>query len=265
MMIRAVVSTFVALSVLKAVDGYERKKLYADSLCFPGDAGVVPDETDPVVNPITGIGWYFEKTVANSDKINWYYFANAGGSPLNPGAAITFANVESVWSVVDFYSPPTAEAPYFTLYTVKTGGSSFYDHRIQYLLPNDVALTGRVFLWAGDSGDPGVHPEITARLQLTNFQLAYQGATPALPPNDVVPPGSVISLISLQTATNEVPPISFSVEGLGYTTGIGVNGDFQLVFGNCDSRTRTGKGGGGTGRTKRSKGPTLAPTKSPTN
>lgn len=209
---------------------------YATAIFYSSTVGAVPDETAPVIDPYepSMAGWYFAKDdTMSTAKINWYFCSSfVTGNPLNPGT-ITFGEVTAQWAVVTFYEFPTDQAPYFALYTAPKGscavpsppmGCKFYDFRVEYFLAVPfVPVTGKVFVYT--EVDPGVHPEILTRLQLTEPDVAYGGIdTPDLSSSDT------IILNSIQTASNEGGPISMVVEGVGYTSTGSFQGNFALKF-----------------------------------
>ena len=202
-----------------------------------------PDETLPVANPNVNDGhWYFKKQVGDpaNKKFNYYFFADLA-PPAGPvpeplyEESFTFGELTSVWAVVYLYAPLTDNAPYLTIYTKTTNANvHWYDWRVNYVLSvPTIPLVGKVFLWAGNSGDPGVHPEVQARLQLTKVLTAHRGTFV----NTGGPSASDEMLrISIQTASNQPAPVELAVEGVGYTTtaveddGEPVEGDMELVF-----------------------------------
>lgn len=65
---------------------------------------------------------YFEKHGNSSaeKEINWFFYNSVVTNILNQGP-ILYGGLTSVWAIVHFYDQPTTQAPYFALYTPKTG------------------------------------------------------------------------------------------------------------------------------------------------
>ncbi len=101
----------------------------------------------PVADPNSRDGWLFTKTMAGTDKFNYYLYSE-GNKPLTLGG---LKSLHSHVSIDNWQSQ--ASAPFFNVYTKMTGvgdAGSWYHSRITYAIDSavDIAIGERIELYA---------------------------------------------------------------------------------------------------------------------
>jgi hypothetical protein len=101
----------------------------------------------PVADPNSRDGWLFTKTMAGTDKFNYYLYSE-GNKPLTLGG---LKSLHSHVSIDNWQSQ--ASAPFFNVYTKLTGvgdAGSWYHSRITYAIDSavDIAIGERIELYA---------------------------------------------------------------------------------------------------------------------
>ena len=171
-----------------------------------GSAGATAIQADSsplaVADADGRLGWLYEKTVAGSDKFNWYYYS---GQYEN----MTMDKINSMYFIgsIDTWSNETSQAPFFVVYTkMKNDGTdagSWYHSRHSYVLHKESQLVRageKCIFYALDA------PESDYGLRSIPFKTRVD--TGDYDPSDEV---SLVSLQSDSGATN----CSIYVENLG--------------------------------------------------
>lgn len=104
----------------------------------------------PQADPDGRSGWYFKKTIAGTDKFN-YYFYGEGSQPLTLGK---LKSISAYVSVDNWQN--ASSAPFFNVYTKMTGvgdAGSWYHSKLTFTLDSNavIALGERIELFAKDA------------------------------------------------------------------------------------------------------------------
>jgi hypothetical protein len=191
-------------------------------ICYnsPESVFVVADEQPPSSTVPGSVGWKYERALGGVGKINWYFYLKPTLFPSIPPSLTSIAPIQydalkTIFAVVEFFSIPGFQGPYFTLYTDPPTVPNFYKSRLQWRLPSAVLLTGKVLLWAGSTAPPTtLHPEL-ARLQLGS---PPQGDVSLIGGVQTVLPEDIIQRILISTDSDSPGDLdrSFTVYELGY-------------------------------------------------
>ena len=120
-----------------------------------------PDETAPMMDDNARSGWYFDKQMAGSGKINWYFYGDGN-------TFTTLGDLKSISCIIsiDAYTA-TSSLPFWKVYTKATGSGdySWYKSAVTYTLSagEKIMIGEKIQAWCGEK------PKQHSNLRMVEF------------------------------------------------------------------------------------------------